>query len=70
MQTNFIRASSRKEAILACRDVKAETIIETAKPHVFILTEGRVRILAVVTDVITGQGRENIFKVELDVYPN
>lgn len=70
MQTYFKKALSRKSAILACRDTSAETIIETAKPHVFILEEGNLKLLAVVTDVITGEGSNNVFKVEIDVYPS
>ena len=71
MQTYFKKALSRKSAILSCRSSEAETILETAKPHVFILTEKEnLKLLAVVTDVITGEGKDNVFKVEIDVYPS
>ena len=70
MQTYFKKALSRKSAILSCRSSEAETIIETSKPHVFILEEGNLKLLAVVTDVITGEGKDNVFKVEIDVYPS
>ena len=72
VQTYFKKALSRKSAILACRSSEAETIVETTKPHVFILTEkeGDLKLLAIVTDVIVGQGSDNVYKVEIDVYPS
>ena len=70
VQTYFKKALSRKSAILACRSSESETIVETTKPHVFILEEGNLKLLAVVTDVITGQGSDNVYKVEIDVYPS
>lgn len=68
--TYFKKASTSKEAILACRAEGSVLSIETLSPSVFKVTcVNNNRILAVVTDLVTGQGENNIFKVELDSFP-
>ena len=64
VQTHFIKASSRKFAIKACRAEGTLVSIEALTPKVFkVLQVEGGELLAVVTDIITGQGSENLFKV-------
>ena len=69
-QTHFIKASSRKYAIQACRAEGTLVSIEALTPKVFkvIQVQGG-ELLAVVTDLVTGQGSKNLFKVEIDLFP-
>ena len=70
VQTYFIKASSQKLAIQACRAEGTLVSIDALTPTVFkvIQVEGWA-LLAVVTDLVTGQGSENLFKVEIDLFP-
>ena len=70
VQTHFIKASSRKFAIKACRAEGTLVSIEALTPKVFkVLQVEGSELLAVVTDLVTGQGSENLFKVEIDLFP-
>ena len=70
VQTHFIKASSRKFAIKACRAEGTLVSIEALTPKVFkVLQVEGGELLAVVTDLVTGQGSENLFKVEIDLFP-
>jgi len=70
VQTHFIKAFSRKLAIKACRAEGTLVSIEALTPKVFkVLQVQGGELLAVVTDLVTGQGSENIFKVEIGLFP-
>ena len=71
VQTHFVKSSSRKLAIQACREYGTIKSIEALNIKTFkvLQTEGS-ELLAVVTDLITGQGSDNLFKVEIDLFPS
>lgn len=69
VQTHFIKASSRKFAIKACRAEGTLVSIEAVSPKVFkVLQVQGGELLAVVTDLVTGQGLENVFKAEIALF--
>jgi len=68
--TYFIKASTRKEAITKCRANNTIQSIELLATRVAKVTDtSGNELLAVVTDLVTGQGSENLFKVEIDLFP-
>lgn len=70
IQTNFIKASSRKEAITKSRAKDTIESIEALSTKAFKATDkSGNELLVVVTDLVTGQGSENLFKVEIDLFP-
>jgi hypothetical protein len=70
ISTYFIKASTRKEAITKTRADNTIKSIELLSHRVAKVTDSSgIELLAVVTDLVTGQGSENLFKVEIDLFP-
>jgi hypothetical protein len=69
ISTYFIKASTRKEAITKTRATDTIKSVEALTPKLFEVTCEEYTLLAVVTDLSTGQGSENLFKVEIDLFP-
>jgi hypothetical protein len=65
----FIKASSRKEAITKTKAENTIKSIEALNIKTFKVSCENFELLAVVTDLVTGQGSENLFKVEIDLFP-
>jgi hypothetical protein len=71
VQTYFIKASTRKEAVIKSRANGSIQSIELLATRVAKVTDtSGNELLAVVTDLVTGQGTDNLFKVEIDLFPS
>ena len=76
MNPQFIKATTRKEAILKCLSTEAQATAVlkglsavNTKAFEVSYTDSTLVQLAYVTDVVVGQYANNIFKVEIVVMP-
>ena len=69
MDTQVVKAPSRKEAILKTRSNNHPIILTSISAKVFSLVQDEVEYLVIVTDVVVGRYDENIFKVEIFLMP-